>query len=354
MLMKKYLTGLFVFIVIVSCSKGYQSAYTYKKAMQIDRDLIYVFEEGEKKDSNTYYFLIGTELGTQILSQCIIKKGILVKENVYMIKFPRWKYNNGVLHDNILSGVIPLFSVSYDCDSCSVAYSQDNSVSGTIIKNKSMLKVKFDKEKHTRKAKLVYFNKLKDKQNENSVLVYSDNKIFWHISFFYSLLGSNIFVLTQISSSVTDVSTMYLDDSNNLKPLYDVRYSSSHRDWKELFLGVSGKRYVDTLGIEIWSNLRKPEPPDYIIKTGNSLKFFFGGFPLEKKDSLEKYLLDYDKVRPFYHKTPAKTVNSNSNAPRVKRDTSQKEIRDSIQIEIRDSIPDFILLPRTRQVKKKS
>lgn len=285
---------LFVPFFFVNCSHKYSQDYLYVENINFNRNLVYVFTETGKSEHSVYYSLIGSTFGRQILIISTIKNRILCEDRVYVIKKQGGSSDDGMLYDNRPALLFPLYSVIYSNDDYHVNPPLEKEAEGFIVKNGSSLSLSFLNDKRKDLAMIDY-----TKVNEAfpyDIKLYSDNKGFHQgMTWFFFLIGKNIFVSIEIVGGATDLRYYMIDRRNEtdyVKPIYIVGFLQS--DSNQM---VDNCFSNDLISVFIRNIDNDNDPNEFIMNKGSSIVYFTNGL-IEELDFIEKWLIDYNKIKP--------------------------------------------------------
>lgn len=282
-----------VMIILSACSRKYSlhnvlyKDNVYKDNVSFNDKSVYAFMESEQSgtlDSIVLYTLTGTELGTQLFTKYVIKNKKLREECVYMTRCLE-AHNNTILRENTPISLIPLYTVSYIGSSYSITKYDNATATGNITNNGSSLDLFVFGDKKHRTIQVIDFTKATTSFLRECIAIYSFNMpLIYPVNAYISLIGSDLCLLTNISTGITDNLFRRIVKEGNklyLKPLYYVGFTKRQESVK-----VSFNESFDSDSLT-----------EYIENKDTSIVYYHHGFS-DGLSTMELFLIDYNKVVP--------------------------------------------------------
>ena len=133
------------------------------------------------------------------------------------------------------------------------------------------------------------------------IKLFADNEDFHHsMTWFFTLIGKNVFVSTEIVGGITELKYFWIDRRNEtdyIKPMYMVSFYKSDRDRQGDNLFDNG-----LISVAISSD-NETYNNEFIIKKNSSIVYWASGLK-DELDCHEKEIIDYNKIKPVRYSIP--------------------------------------------------
>lgn len=300
-----------------------------KREISFDNNLIYVYADTTENNRGkiSFYTIIGTQFGRQILKITQIRGTSLINEKVFEIKPNDEVKHNWVLSDGKSASLIPLYTIKYKKNGYHFSKLSNRTFNGIISKNGQKIVIKlFGKRMKYVTAFLIDYREVAldislkpENVNKYPYLLYASNSCYINdISHYMILIGKNTIRTTNIANGLCSEYLSIIErnaDTSFIKDLYYIRYTEKHKE--ETIVRDSSCIFITNGdGIEVCiykENDQKPildgqqmikTKPPYIEIKDTSLVYVMpviGEFSYNP-DRYEVYLIDYSKNYRIKHK----------------------------------------------------